>query len=89
MPEKDAQDFIAQARRLLVPTAGKLITLDPVRHPNESLLSGFLVSQDRGRFVRTPEGYKNIVKTNLDLIESKVLKRLIRIPYDQFITISC
>jgi SAM-dependent methyltransferase len=89
MPDKYAKDFVAEARRLLIPNAGKLITLDPVRHPEESFLSGFLVSQDRGRFVRSPEGYESIVKQNMNLIESKVLKRLIRIPYDQFITVSC
>jgi ubiquinone/menaquinone biosynthesis C-methylase UbiE len=76
-------DFLKQAHRILK-TGGRIVTLDPVRHENESLLSGFLVQQDRGRNVRTPDGYISLVKNYPFSVESQIHVGLLRIPYDQF-----
>jgi len=86
--DEESMELVEEVRRILKPNSGRFITLDPVRHNDESILSRILVSQDRGRFVRTPNHYKSLISKRLSIQQSKVLKSLIRIPYDQFATIS-
>lgn len=86
--DEASANLIGQVKRLLSPRSGRFVTLDPVRHPGESKLSGLLVSQDRGRFVRTPKHYESLISRDLTISQAKVVKSLIRIPYDQFATVS-
>ena len=74
--------FIGEAKRLLKP-GGRLTTFDPVIHSDQTFPSKWVVSQDRGRYVRRPEEYSEFFKTHFDEnISSKVHSGLLRIPYD-------
>lgn len=86
--DEASANLIGEVKRLLNPRTGRFVTLDPVRHPGESKLSGLLVSQDRGRFVRTPKHYESLLSGDLTISQAKIVKSLIRIPYDQFATVS-
>ena len=75
-------DFMEQAFRILKP-GGRLTTFDPVFHENQSLLSRWVVSRDRGNWVRTAEGYLLPVRNIFgNRISFKIHKKLLRIPYD-------
>ena len=40
---------------------GSLVTVDPVNHPGQSLVSRTIMSLDRGRFIRRREGYESLI----------------------------
>lgn len=62
-----------------------LLTIDPCFVENQKKLSRFLVSQDRGEDVRTPDGYLSLAKSSFDKIEHFERDDLIKIPYNHFI----
>lgn len=75
-------EFIQEAYRLLKP-GGRLTTFDPVFHSEQSVISEWVVKQDRGGWVRTEGEYlETIAKTFREVIETKIYSNLLRIPYD-------
>jgi SAM-dependent methyltransferase len=66
-------------------TGGKLITLDCVYIPRQPLVAKFLISHDRGRHVRTPEGYVALLKGRFDSIEASIRSDVLRVPYTHFV----
>ena len=78
-------EFVEQAFRLLKPGA-RLMTFDPVLHPNQSKLSKWVVKQDRGNWVRTENEYLAVIKKLfLDNTDSRIYSELLRIPYDHIL----
>jgi SAM-dependent methyltransferase len=65
-------------------SGGALVTLDPVLIPNQARLAHFMVMYDRGQYVRTSEGYINLVARRFTQIE-QYTGNLLRIPHTQFI----
>lgn len=51
-----AVDVLATALRLLTPE-GRIVTVDPVFHPDQRAVARVLMALDRGRFVRHPSHY--------------------------------
>jgi 2-polyprenyl-3-methyl-5-hydroxy-6-metoxy-1,4-benzoquinol methylase len=79
-----AAQLVTLARGALKP-GGRLVTLDPVLHQDQGLVSRTLVSRDRGQFVRTPDAYERIF---LDLgmkISGHVVKDMLYFPYSHFV----
>lgn len=64
---------------------GVLITYDPVYVDNQHWLAKWFIARDRGRAVRTDEGYKNLAEQQFVDIESDVLHDPLRIPYTSFV----
>ena len=64
---------------------GYLVTSDPVFHPGQSRIARFLISRDRGRRVRTPEGYRALVAAHFSEIEERLVTDLLAVPYSHFI----
>jgi SAM-dependent methyltransferase len=64
---------------------GCLVTSDPVFHPGQSRIARFLISRDRGRRVRTPEGYRGLVAACFPEIEARVATGQLAVPYSHFI----
>ena len=64
---------------------GALITYDNVFVENQDRLAKWFISRDRGRAVRTAEGYKRLALRHFVDIESDVLHDVLRIPYTSFI----
>ncbi len=75
-------DFLKEAHRILKP-GGRLATFDPVLHDKQSFLSKWVVSKDRGTWVRSTENYlapfKKVFSNNLN---HRIYTGLLRIPYD-------
>jgi SAM-dependent methyltransferase len=75
-------EFLMESQRILKP-GGRLTTFDPVFHENQSFLSRWVVSKDRGEYVRTTGEYLAPVEKIFNgEISHKIYKGLLRIPYD-------
>lgn len=64
---------------------GALITYDPVYVDDQHRFAKWFISRDRGRAVRTGEGYKRLAVQHFVDIESDVLHNPLRIPYTGFV----
>jgi SAM-dependent methyltransferase len=74
--------FSQEAYRVLRP-GGRLTTFDPVFHSEQSKISKWVVSQDRGEWVRTEQHYLDLIKKHFPgRVETRIYSKLLRIPYD-------
>jgi SAM-dependent methyltransferase len=75
-------EFIKESHRILK-VGGRLTTFDPVYHNGQSKISKWVVSRDRGTWIRTTEGYsERIQKIYNQEPSKKIYTNLLRIPYD-------
>lgn len=84
LDDPEADGLVAISHLHLRP-GGCLVTLDPVRHPGQSPIARLLVALDRGRRVRTPEGYRDLVAARFQSVETALLTDLAAIPYSHFV----
>ncbi|HVR96519.1 MAG TPA: class I SAM-dependent methyltransferase [Thermoanaerobaculia bacterium] len=84
LDDREAEALMRVAQCALRP-GGILVTLDPVFHPGQALVSRWLIALDRGRQVRTPEGYVELLAGRFEPLESRVLTDLSRVPYSHFV----
>jgi len=66
---------------------GRLLTCDGVFTKEQSALSRYLISRDRGEFVRDRDGYVRIASRVFSQVKSVVRHDLLRIPYTHIIII--
>ena len=59
---------------------GFLFTFDGVYVPGQSLIATWLLDNDRGKFVRDGDGYRNILGSFFDKAEFHIRQDLIRVP---------
>jgi SAM-dependent methyltransferase len=78
--EHEALKLIESAWDNLRP-GGFLFSADPVWTNTQSRLEKYLISKDRGQSVRTEEGYKHLLSTRFDSIESQIVSGLLNIPW--------
>jgi len=84
LDDQEADQLIATARLQLRP-GGALVTIDPVFHESQSLVARALISRDRGRSVRTPEGYRQLVTAHFESLEDHLLTDQLIVPYSHFV----
>ena len=84
LEDKEAVQLFRMARRTLKPQ-GRLITLDGVWVAGQSRFAKFLLSRDRGRFVRRAEQYVALASTSFSTVNSTVRHDMLRIPYSHLI----
>ena len=68
------------AKKALRPS-GRLITLDPCYVEDQSRIARFLLSRDRGRYIRTDVRYRALASKVFTHVASSVLRDLLRVPY--------
>ena len=73
--------MVSNSARILKP-GGRFTTWDPVYHQNQSWVSKLVVSQDRGKFVRTELEYYDILRKSFADLDTEIYRGLLRIPYD-------
>jgi SAM-dependent methyltransferase len=71
--------------RALLKKSGRLVTVDPCYVPEQSRLSRWVVSCDRGRFVRPRQRYLDLAGVSFSKVASTVRHDLLRIPYSQIL----
>jgi SAM-dependent methyltransferase len=72
------------AKRALKPN-GRLVTVDNVYTSTQSAVARFLISRDRGEFVRDEAGYVALAKSRFERVDVSILDDLLRIPYTHLI----
>ncbi len=66
-------------------SGGKLVTLDGVWRTGQSLASRYLLSRDRGRFIRREEEYAKLASQSFRNVKPSIRHDLLRIPYTHII----
>lgn len=79
-----AQDLVAVAAAALRPK-GCLMTIDPTFTHDQSRLSRWLVSRDRGQSVRQPHEYRQLAQKSFSQVTVHVRHDMLRIPYSHAI----
>jgi 2-polyprenyl-3-methyl-5-hydroxy-6-metoxy-1,4-benzoquinol methylase len=64
---------------------GVLVTIDCVYVPNQSPIAKFIISKDRGKQVRDPEGYVALMKKPFSNVEKTLVTDMLRYPFTHFI----
>lgn len=87
LSDDEAIEILRLAKRLLK-LKGRLLCLEATFLAHQGRLSRWLVSRDRGRYIRTEQQWKDIVGPVFDRYTTNILTGLIRIPYTH-IVIEC
>ena len=77
--DENAMNLLFLAKKVLKPS-GKLITADGCYLKKQSLITRFLLSQDRGRYIRSVENYKNLSNKFFPKISTDIREDLLYIP---------
>jgi SAM-dependent methyltransferase len=80
LDDNEALTLFQIARDAMKPGA-RLVTLDGVWTDDQSQVVKYLLSHDRGHFVRSEAGYRELAARVFSKIESSVRHDLLRIPY--------
>jgi SAM-dependent methyltransferase len=80
LDDSQARSLFSLAGRALRP-GGRFLAVDPCLVAEQSPVARLLVALDRGRNVRTPEGYASLAATSFARVASAVEFDRLRIPY--------
>jgi len=80
----EAQDLF-RAGQAALKLAGRMITNDGCYAPGQSFAERYLLSRDRGRFVRTQEQYLELAGGSFSQVTAHLREDLLRIPYTHLI----
>jgi SAM-dependent methyltransferase len=72
-----------EVARDLLRVGGRLVTVDPCFVEGQSRMSRWVVSRDRGHFVRPVEQYMRLATSSFERVAKMVRHDLLRIPYTQ------
>jgi cyclopropane fatty-acyl-phospholipid synthase-like methyltransferase len=84
LDDEEAQQLFDIAHQALK-AGGKLVTLDGVFVREQSALARYVISRDRGEFVRDEEAYVQIASQSFSNVKPNVRHDLLRIPYTHII----
>lgn len=68
-------------------SGGRVVTIDPVRVPNQRKIAAWLMALDSGLQIRTPERYLSLGQGLGATLRSYVLHDGLRVPYDHFVMV--
>lgn len=80
LEDDEAHRLLHSVSSVLRP-GGMFVSIDPTRHTGQSIVARLLVSLDRGRRVRSADGYRALVDAHFPDVETRVLTDLLPIPY--------
>ena len=75
-----------EASAHLLKADGRLITMDPCFEPSQHSLARVLMALDRGKYVRHPEGYRNLLHKNFEIESERLWTHVYKFPYTHFVT---
>jgi SAM-dependent methyltransferase len=64
---------------------GRLVTFDGVLVPGQPRLARWLIERDRGREVRTFEGYLRLARAHFERVDHTVSEDFLRVPYTHLV----
>lgn len=86
LDEEEARDLFRLAAAALRP-GGRMITNDGCYMERQSAIKRYLLSRDRGRFVRTLPQYEALAHTEFQNVTSHIREDVLRIPYTHLIMV--
>jgi SAM-dependent methyltransferase len=86
LTEDEVRHLFAVAGRLLKPT-GRVVTFDGCFVPGQSLITRILLRLDRGRYVRSRDGYLALAAPYFRRVQVSIRHDLYRIPYTHIIMV--
>ncbi|MBF0225757.1 MAG: class I SAM-dependent methyltransferase [Desulfobacterales bacterium] len=84
LDDKTAINLFKTAEKALK-AGGRLITLDPCYSNNQSKIAKYIISNDRGKFVRNRFGYEKLARAIFPLVSINIRNDLLFIPYTHII----
>jgi SAM-dependent methyltransferase len=84
LDDGEAAALVDLAWRALKP-GGRLVTYDPCFVAGQHPIARYLIRRDRGRHVRTPEGYRSLARRRFEAVEGTTLEGHLRVPYTAFV----
>ena len=86
LDDSEARDLFRLGHTALK-TGGRMITNDGCYTPNQSAAKRYLLSRDRGQFVRMQEQYLALAHTWFKRVEAEIREDVLRIPYTHLILV--
>lgn len=80
LTDDEADMLFAGAAKVLRP-GGRVVTLDCAFVEGQHPVARLLARLDRGKFVRSPEGYEQLARRHFAKVETTVLHDLLAVPY--------
>jgi SAM-dependent methyltransferase len=84
LTDAEACSLFRAAKEVLTP-GGRVVTLDNVFVPEQSVMARWIIMLDRGKHVRTKEAYTALAGQQFQPVHTTILHDLIRIPYTHII----
>ena len=84
LDDAEARDLFRLGYTALKP-GGRMITNDGVYTPRQSAAKRYLLSRDRGQFVRTQPEYESLAHTWFPEVRAHIREDVLRIPYTHLI----
>lgn len=79
LSDEQCLDLLEVAARALAP-GGRVISVDPTFEPNQGRISRWMSANDRGEYVRTPEGFVDLARHAFEDVNGEVVDDATRIP---------
>lgn len=86
LDDSEARELFRAAAKLLK-SGGRLIVADGVRFPRQNIIARAILAFDRGKSVRSQEGYLALADPALHHVHTDVRSDFMRIPYDACVSI--
>jgi SAM-dependent methyltransferase len=86
LDDQEAQGLFRASQTLLRP-GGRLIVSDPVLRPSQNPIASLVMRFDRGKRIRSKEGYLALARGSLRCIQTDLRSDFMRIPYDHCISV--
>lgn len=80
LDDGQAENFFKIVSKVLT-AKGRCLTIDPCLISQQHAIARFLISLDRGRNVRTPDQYKNLIGNLFPHVTQVVAHNRLRVPY--------
>jgi len=87
LDDAESQEVLTLAKRILAPD-GRLVCFEPTFVANHPRVSRWLMSQDRGKNVRTDAEWRVLAESVFENVQTEIVVGLYRIPY-MHIVIEC
>jgi SAM-dependent methyltransferase len=81
-----SKECLRLAKRCLRDKNSKVLILEAALTPKQNLIARLLIKNDRGKNVRTREGYEGLIKSEFESYSSEIRTDLLNIPYTHFIS---
>jgi SAM-dependent methyltransferase len=81
----DEATTLFQLARHALKAGGRLVTFDGCYVEGQNKIARYLLSKDRGKYVRTTEGYLALARKTFANVDYKIYEDLLRLPYTHIV----